>query len=125
MNNKGQSLVLFVLILPLIIMFLALLINSSIVYYNKIKVTGAIESNLDVILEKDIMDVERIKDVIRKNLNNDKIDIKIENNKIYLYFKMEDKFIFDKFLMVNKKEKEYYYCGDYDTNVWYQNEECL
>lgn len=124
MNNKGQSLVMFVLILPLIIMFLALLINSGVSYYNKTKVKGSIESNLEIILKKDIRDINRIKKVMSKNLPNEEFDIKIIDNKINLIVKTNDNYLFDRFMPSNNK-KEYNYCGNYDTNTFYLGEECI
>ena len=124
MNNKGQSLVMFVLILPLITMFLALLINSGVSYYNKTKVKGSIESNLEVILEHDIKDINKIKKVMEKNLPNEKIDIKISGNKISLIIKSLDNYLFSKF-MPSDNNREYNYCGNYDTNTFYLGEGCL
>lgn len=124
MNNKGQSLVMFVLILPLIVMFLALLINSGVSYYNKTKIKGSIESNLEIILKKDIKDINRIKEVMVKNLPNEEIDIKIMDNKINLVVKTKDNYLFSKFMPSDNK-KEYNYCGNYDTDAFYLGEGCI
>ena len=123
MNNKGQSLVTFVLMLPLIIMFLALLINSGVAYYNKTKIKGSIESNLEIILKNDIKDINKIRNVIAKNLPNDEIDIKIFDNKINLNVKTKDSYLLDNFVTSNS-EYEYNYCGNYATNMFYLGEGC-
>lgn len=124
MNNKGQSLVMFVLILPLIVTFLVLLINTGVIYYNKTKITGIIESNLEVILEHDIKDVNKIKEVMVKNLPNSEVDIRIIDNKLALIIKSKDNYFFES-LMPSDNNKEYNYCGNYDDDTFYQGEGCI
>lgn len=44
MNNKGQSLVMFILLLPIIIMLFGYLIEISIIAYTKVKVSSVTKS---------------------------------------------------------------------------------
>jgi len=117
MNNKGQSLVIFVLILPIIVMFVALLINSGLAYYNKTKITGSVESNLKIILEQDIKDEMKIKNVLEKNLKNEDIDIKIVDNFVYVMVKTENDYLFER-LLSGTKEINYNYVGNYDNDTY-------
>lgn len=123
MNNKGQSLILFVLILPIIVLVFAFIFNTGLQYSNKIKVTGTIENNLKVILEKKIMDINKINLVIKENIDSEN-EIKIIDNKIYIKVKVNEKSAFSHLLPIDDI-KEYNYCGDYETYEIYENEECL
>jgi len=125
MNNKGQSLVLFVLVLPLITLVIALCIDVSYVYHQNVKTEGIIENNLEVILKKDITNIEKINDVISKNIPNSTYDINIIDEKIYLKVNLKEKRIFNHIWSNNTDSKIYYYCGDYNTNIIYEKEECL
>ena len=123
MNNKGQSLVLFVLILPIIVLVFAFVFNMGLQYANKIKVTGVIESNLKIILEKKIMDIDKINLAIKENIDSEN-EIKLIDNKIYIRVKVDETSVFSRVLPFNNI-KDYYYCGNYDNKKIYDNEECL
>ena len=118
MNNRGQSLVVFVLILPILVMFIALLINSGVSYYNKIKITGSIESNLEVILKEDIKDISKIKKVLEKNIKTD-VEVKIVNDEIYIKVNTKNAYLFQK-LMPSVSEMNYRYVGNYLEDTYYQ-----
>ena len=60
MNNKGQSLITFVLILPLIVMFIAFFIDSSLSIIEKNKLDGIVYDNMKVALNKEIRDIDKI-----------------------------------------------------------------
>ena len=82
MNNKGQTLILFLLIIPIITGFLAFFVDISMVTYEKNKIDGIIMNNLDVILEKNIRDIDKIKNVFLENklvVNNIVVDNDIIN----------------------------------------------
>ena len=86
MNNKGQSLVLFVLILPIIILILVMVIDISKMVLVKNEINNinymAIDyalDNYDSVIENDINISNKIEELIIKNKNDIK-DIMIENN---------------------------------------------
>ena len=56
MNKKGQSLIVFVLILPIIIFFIAFFINSMIMFMENNRLNGIIKDNMEIILNKNIRD---------------------------------------------------------------------
>ena len=124
MNKKGQSLVLFVLIIPLLVGVFAFVIDTGLAYYNKSKISGSIESNLEIILEKKIYDKEKIKEVIIANIDYGKIDIENNRTKIYIRVQKENNYVFTH-LLSQDKYVEYSYCGDYNTGLISFNEECL
>ena len=56
MNNKGQSLIMFVLVLPLIVMVIAFVIDSSLIIFEKNRLDGIITSNMEEALKNDWKD---------------------------------------------------------------------
>ena len=73
MNKHGQSLIMFVLILPLISLFIAFFIDSTLSIMEKNRIDGIISSNMKEALDKDIRDSEKIKKAIKKNEDMDVI----------------------------------------------------
>ncbi len=114
MNKRGQSLIMFVLILPLISLFIAFFIDSTLSYLEKYKLDGIITSNLRSTLENDIRDVDKIKSAIKSNENMD-VSINIEEDTIRIYAHSNKKSIFGKLLNLKYYELNYNYCGDYTT----------
>ena len=112
MNNKGQSLVTFVLILPLIVLFIAFFVDSSLSKKKKNKLEGVIYDNLKTSLESDIRDVEKINDAIKKNVDAD-IIITINEDDIKINAKSKKKNIFGKIFKLPYYNLEVNYCGNY------------
>lgn len=87
MNNRGQSLVLFVLLIPLVLMILYAVYEIGRMTLLKHELdninTIALDYGIDKINDVNI-DIE-IKELIEKNKNDiDKIDIKILDDKMYI-----------------------------------------
>lgn len=87
MNKKGQSLVMFVLILPIIIFLLGYVIEVCIIGYNKIKITSVTKSIIanciDECEKDDIMVLYNKNDIKVDNLETDKtlgLKIKLESH---------------------------------------------
>ena len=75
MKNKGQALVEFVLILPILLMILLSIIDFGNIFHNKYK----LQNDLDLITS--LYKESRIEDCTNYALNNQiKLDIKKENN---------------------------------------------
>jgi len=87
MNNRGQSLVLFVLLIPLVLMILYAVYEIGRMTLLKHELdninTIALDYGIDKINDENI-DIE-IKELIEKNKNDiDEIDIKILDDKMYI-----------------------------------------
>lgn len=98
MNNKGQILVLFLLLMPVIIIFICFVIDSSIMYYEKNKLDSINNDILISIKDKNVKESE-IKRLI--NLNDDDIKINritIDKDKIIIEDEKEIDSIFGKFI---------------------------
>ena len=92
LSNKGQSLVIFVLLLPLVIMILAFIIDNGMLMVSKNKL-DSVNKMLVSYGMKNINDVteEKLVDLIRLNDSDiKKYDIKIDNKniKVILYKKV-------------------------------------
>lgn len=101
MNNKGQSLVLFILIIPILIGIMALVIDCGKVLYTKSKQENTIELILEYTkedLKNNTLEEEKVKKLIDKNLENNKNIITIEKEKVSILTKEEVEGIFSKIL---------------------------
>lgn len=94
MNNKGQTLVVFVLFLPVLVIVITMIINKSNMYYDKRNMENiakeAINYGLSNIEDENIED--KIKIFISKNIECEK-EIKIEDGEIRVTLIKENKTI--------------------------------
>lgn len=112
MNNRGQSLITFVLILPLLVLFIAFFIDSALSIVEKSKLNGVIYDNLKVSLEKDIRDSDKISNTIKKNIDANVLVI-INENDIRINAKSKKKNIFGNLFNLPYYNLEVNYCGNY------------
>lgn len=102
MNNKGQTLVIFVLLLPLFILLVAYVVDTSILFYEKNK----LDDINKMVIEYKMYHVEenekKIKDYILKNDKEIKIkNIKMDEEKIKLHLSKKVKSIFGRIIGFN------------------------
>lgn len=81
MNKKGQSLVVFVILLPVFLILLAFAVDFGFIGINKTKLDD-INKNAIKYLVRDGKDINTVKDVIYKNDKD--IKVKISSNRIVL-----------------------------------------
>lgn len=94
-NNRGQTLVLFILILPIILSLLLLLINYGILSYEKLKLSNnikqAIEYGLNLKMTNDLNSADyltndeikkRVETLLKENITYDSIDITVNDMSI-------------------------------------------
>ena len=96
-DNRGQSLVMFVVIVPLLLLVLAMVVDIGNLVNNKIEINSvnklAISYGIDNI-DKDNIENE-VKDIINKNYKDiDDIKISIQDEKISIDLKCYSKSIF-------------------------------
>ena len=96
LNNKGQSLVLFIIVLPILLLMLVLVIDIGRIISIKQELNNINEIVLDYGIdyltdnidnsENSISNIEnKLIEIIKLNKNDiDNIDVRIENNKIYV-----------------------------------------
>lgn len=94
-NSHGQTLVLFILILPIILSLLLLLINYGMLSYEKLKLSNnikqAIEYGLNLKMTNDLNSADyltndeikkRVETLLKKNIIYDSIDITVNDTSI-------------------------------------------
>ena len=113
MNKRGQSLIMFVLILPLISMFIAFFIDSTLSLMEKNRIDGIITSNMKEALNNDIRDTKKIEKAIK---NNEDMEVKINiiDDNLRVYVKSNKKSVFGEILKFEYYKLEYLYCADYN-----------
>ena len=81
LNNHGQSLVMFILMIPILVgvMILVIDIGNTIVY--KSHTDGVIEMVLDLALDKKI-DENQVRDLLNENIGDNRNIITISDNKV-------------------------------------------
>ena len=97
MNKQGQTLILFVILIPIILIFAALVIDigMEVLESNKLKETSKTIIS-QTIKEIDNPNIEnKIKDLyIKNNINVDNLNIEIYDNKIHITNNLKIKSIF-------------------------------
>ena len=114
MNNKGQTLVIFVVVLPLLLLIIASVIDINLMYSEKNKLDNlnmmVTSYGLDNISENNIEEKTRI--LINKNDKEIKIkNITIEENKITKKIKKNIKSVFGKIIGIKKYQITSKYIG--------------
>ncbi len=122
MDNKGQSLILFVIILPIIAMFFVLLIDVTSYEMNDHHIKNTITDNLKVILDSEEKDNEKITNVIKQNIEDGNVEVIINDNNIEINVTYKHK-SFSKKLISNEPTVNYHYCGNYETKE-IKNKKC-
>ena len=96
LNNKGQSLVIFVIVLPILLLFISYVFDVITINYEKNRLNNIavqIKDNVNTLTDDEI--------VILVNKNDKKIDVDIKENEIKLSKKIKGVF--------NKITKQEYY----------------
>ena len=114
MNNKGQSLITFVLFLPIVVMVMAFVIDSSLSIMEKNKLDGIITSNIEEALKSDIRDENKIRNAIKKNDQMD-ISVSIIDDTLQVIVKSNKKSVFGKLLKFDYYNLDFNYCADYTS----------
>lgn len=88
LNNKGQSLILFVLVLPILLLLLILVIDIGKIIVLKQELNNiseiVLDYGIDNINKENIeKELEELVNINKKEI--DKINVYIEDNKIYIY----------------------------------------
>ena len=121
-NNKGQSLILFVIVLPVLLLILVLVIDIGRVIFLKQELNNINEIVLDYgvdYLNNDvsISSIEnKLIEIIELNKNDiDMIDVKIENDKIYIELSEKIEGIISPILDISVFDIKSYYVGYMDN----------
>lgn len=113
MNNKGQALIFFVLILPLLLLLAAYIVDNTYIAYNTNKLNQINKLIVkDAVINK--MTKEEIKEYVEKNDKDIKIDFMfVSSDKVELTLKKEIKSLFgsiigkDHYTLISKESFDY------------------
>ena len=85
MNNKGQVLVVFIILIPILFMLIGIIFDVCYASYEK----GKIENNLEYILKTSLennLSESEIEDLLDKNIDNiENYNISFDNNVLTIY----------------------------------------
>ena len=97
MNNKGQVLVVFVIILPIFLLILTFVVDYGLLSIEKRKIDNntydAIKYYIDNIDDDNVL--EKTKDLLNKNLDNIEISIIENNNSVEINVKSNYKSLYN------------------------------
>lgn len=113
MNKKGQSLVLFIFLIPLLIMAFAFIFDSAIIVTENSKFRSIAETTLETIANKN-MDLSKARELINKNDVDIEI-IEISSNTLHLRKDIES--YFGKIVGYEKYELEINLIANYKNDT--------
>ena len=131
LNNKGQSLILFVIVLPVVLFILVLVIDIGKVLVLRQELNNISEIVLDYGLDKLDMDDNTSSDIDDSNYNLedelieviklnksdiDKIDVRIDNDRIYVDLYKGKEGIFSSLVDISMFNVKSSYVGYLDNN---------
>jgi len=118
MNNKGQVLVLFALLLPLILMCVGLVVDTGLLYVEKRKVDLIVKDTVEYgVSNIDSVTDEKLSALLNKNIDNIKTkEIKIENGIVTITVSLQKKSIFSVIFGIDRYEIKSTYKGMIENN---------
>lgn len=85
MNNKGQTLVIFIILLPIFLALYAFVIDVGLMTYENVKLKNTTKSILNSVVDKNKISEDNIKKLYKKNdINIENIEIDISNENIII-----------------------------------------
>ena len=95
MNNKGQTLVIFVLLLPLFILLFACVIDASILFYEEHKLNNINQMVIEYKMYHIEANEEKVEEYIKKNDQDVHIEkITMDDEKVEIFLSKEVKSLF-------------------------------
>lgn len=97
MNRNGQTLVLFVLLLPLLFIFMISILEIGLLLVDKNKVDNEIKYAIKYAFNKENIEEVKIREILNNNLGDDvEVEIKLATSDIRIIVKKEHQFLFFK-----------------------------
>lgn len=118
-NNRGQTLVVFILLLPIFLMIAAIIVDSGILFNEKRKIDNTVKEALTYginhITEEEV--INNIKKLINKNISDvKKLDVEINNEIIIIELKKIKESVFSFIFGKYSHDIESSYRGYKDNN---------
>lgn len=112
LNNKGQTLIMFILLIPLILVIMALVVDTSFVYKEKIKFQSVTKTIMKTTYEnKDATDFnDKIINLYKKNgIYTNNIVIKVNSDSVVIKNQAKVKSIFGNIIGIKNYEVKFSY----------------
>ena len=103
MNKRGQTLIIFVMLIPIILTMAALVIDVGLLYYKKNEYTGIVEESIkEYFKDEDILSAK--KTLTLNGISLDDTEINVSDNKITVTLDTKVDSIFGKVIRINDYE---------------------
>ena len=79
LNNKGQSLVLFIMIIPILLLIMVFVYDMGMLLYEKDRLSNIVNMAIDYGLDNKEVSDEEIRELINKNTDRE-VEVKIEKS---------------------------------------------
>ena len=79
LNNKGQSLVLFIMIIPILLLIMVFVYDMGMLLYEKDRLSNTVNMAVDYSLDNKEVSDEEIKELIDRNITEE-VEVKIDRN---------------------------------------------
>lgn len=116
MNKKGQVLVAFVLLIPIVIMFLGLIVDVGINLTERKRIDDTLNNIISYSLKnKEIITQDLIEENIKENLEYDSLNILLDEEKIEISLSKKTKSVFGNLLKIGINKIEIGLTGNFET----------
>ncbi len=103
MNKRGQTLIIFVMLIPIILTMAALVIDVGLLYYKKNEYVGIVEESIkEYFKDEDILSAK--KTLTLNGVSLDDTEINVSDNKITVTLDTKVDSIFGKVIRINDYE---------------------
>lgn len=103
MNKRGQTLIIFVMLIPIILTMAALVIDVGLLYYRKNEYVGIVEESIkEYFKDEDILSAK--KTLTLNGVSLDDTEINVSDNKITVTLDTKVDSIFGKVIRINDYE---------------------
>ena len=103
MNKRGQTIIIFVMLIPIILTMAALVIDVGLLYYKKNEYTGIVEESIkEYFKDEDILSAKKTLTLIGVSL--DDTEINVSDNEITITLDTKVDSIFGKVIRINDYE---------------------
>ena len=103
MNKRGQTLIIFVMLIPIILTMAALVIDVGLLYYKKNEYTGIVEESIKEYFKDENLTSAK-KTLTLNGVSLDDTEINISDNKITVTLDTKVDSIFGKVIRINEYE---------------------
>lgn len=114
MNRKGQTLIIFVILIPVLILVVALVVDIGLMTYHFQKYRGIVDEGIKLYFEKNISELEKVYEL--NNIDKEEYMIIEKDEKIEVVFETTINSIFGRIINMNEYQIRIDRVGSMDDN---------